>query len=77
MKTRSGVLLAVSVAALSACQTVNSETVQDMPTGYLCDLLSDSYITTPSERRAIFTELETRNAECIATEELRVRVIEE
>ncbi len=77
MNTKLWIVLTGTLAAASACQTVNPETVQDMPTGYLCDLLSDSYITTPSERRAIFAELESRDAECIATQEIRVRVIEE
>ena len=77
MKKKLWIVLTGTVAVLGACQTVNPETVRDMPTAYLCKLLGDGYITKPSERRAIFAELETRNAECIATQEIRVRVIEE
>ena len=58
---------------LGGCQTVNEKTVADMPTGYLCDLLSPNYVTLPSERRAIFAELEKRNADCVQAVEVRVR----
>lgn len=67
----------LSILALNGCETVNTDTVADMPTGYLCDLLSDNYITLPSERRAVYHELEKRDAECVDTEEIRIRVIED
>jgi hypothetical protein len=60
-------------SVLSACETVNAETVPTMPSGYLCDLLSDNYITTPSERRAIFAELESREVDCVNVVEIRNR----
>ncbi|MBK8457101.1 MAG: hypothetical protein IPL47_08360 [Phyllobacteriaceae bacterium] len=57
-------LLILFVGMLSACQTVNNKTVKDMPTAYLCDLLSPNFITTPSERKEIFVELEKKGARC-------------
>jgi len=61
------------VGALAACQSVNSQSVKSMPTGYLCDLLSPTHITLTSERRAIFEELERRGAECVDKVEVKVR----
>ena len=58
-----------AVAALtivSGCVTVDSSTVQEMPTGYLCSFLDpNTWISTESERSAIFAELKERKADCI------------
>jgi hypothetical protein len=54
------------LCGLTACVTVNKETVQDMPSGYLCSLLNpDAWISTASEKKAIFQELKKRNEDCI------------
>ena len=51
---------------LSGCATVNEKTVEDMPTGYLCQFLDpNTWITTNAERSAIFKELKKRDADCI------------
>ena len=54
----------------SALYMVDSQTVKDTPKAYLCGLLGPDSITMPSERRAIYTELEARDEECIASERL-------
>lgn len=58
-----------AVAALtfvSGCVTVDSSTVQEMPTGYLCSFLDpNTWISTEAERSAIFAELKKRNADCV------------
>lgn len=58
-----------AVAALtivSGCVTVDSTTVQEMPTGYLCSFLDpNTWISTEAERSAIFAELKERNADCV------------
>tara|TARA_B100000768_G_scaffold151813_1_gene147175 strand:+ start:1470 stop:1796 length:327 start_codon:yes stop_codon:yes gene_type:complete len=54
----------------SALYMVDSQTVKDMPKAYLCGLLGPDSITMPSERRAVYTELEARGEECIASERL-------
>lgn len=59
-------LMLVAVVAVAGCETVNNETVKDMPSGYLCRMLdSREYISLPSEQRAIYAELERRGVECI------------
>ncbi|MDX1292154.1 MAG: hypothetical protein R3265_05020 [Hyphomonas sp.] len=74
MKRSIGIGAVVCLApVLAACETVNAETVSTMPSGYLCDLLSDNFITTPSERRAIFAELESREVDCVNVVEIRNR----
>lgn len=62
-------LATLTIASISACTgPVNSETVRDMPSGYLCRLLdSREYVTLPGEQRAIYAELERRGAECVGT----------
>jgi hypothetical protein len=60
-------IMTVSASLFAACTgPVNDETVQDMPTGYMCRILdSREYISLPSEQRAIYGELERRGEECI------------
>lgn len=71
LKTAVSVVTAViSAAALSACTAVNSETVRDMPTGFLCRTLGPDYITTPGEQIAIYSELERRGAQCMPTHQV-------
>jgi hypothetical protein len=56
----------IGFLALSACVTANSETVKDMPTGYLCGFLDpNTWVTTDAERKAIFAELKARDADCV------------
>lgn len=58
-------MLWVLGVALSACTgPVNDETTPGMPTGYLCEILGPDYLALPSERRAIYAELERRQAQC-------------
>ena len=59
--------LVVGISLLTGCETVNTQTVQDMPTGYLCEMLGPDWMGLPSEYRAIYAELEERGAECVAT----------
>ena len=60
-------IAAIATAPLISCTgPINNETLKDMPTKFICRLLdSDEYISLPSEQRAIYTELEKRNEECI------------
>lgn len=56
----------VGLGLLAGCETVNDQTVQDMPTGYLCSFLDpNTWISTSEERAAIFKELKERNADCV------------
>jgi hypothetical protein len=60
-------LIALSLCVfLPSCITVNSETVKDMPTGYICELLGPNYSGTSKERRALYAELERREMQCVA-----------
>ena len=61
-------LVGILSLVISGCTgPINSTTTRDMPSGYLCDILGPDYITLPSERKAIYAELERREAECIKT----------
>jgi len=61
--------LLVAFAALTlttGCVTVDSSTVQEMPSGYLCSLLDpNTWISTEAERSAIFAELNERGDDCV------------
>jgi hypothetical protein len=53
-------------ALLSACTTVNSDTVNNMPPGELCFFLDlNTWILSDSERQAIYAELKARNKDCV------------
>lgn len=58
------VLIFAVALSLIGCVTVNKETVKDMPSAYLCNLLGPGYMTTPNEQMAIYRELENRNQQC-------------
>ena len=56
----------VGLGVLAGCDTVNDETVKDMPTGYLCSMLDpNTWITSQQDRNAIFKELKARDADCV------------
>ena len=58
-------ILAAFLVLASACTgPINEETVVDMPTGYICDILGPDYLSVPQERLALFRELERRGEEC-------------
>jgi hypothetical protein len=64
-------LSAVGVAVISGCTgPLNSDTLADKPTGYLCKLLGPDYVTLPSEQEALYRELERRGTQCVATNRL-------
>lgn len=65
-------IVGLGFSMLSSCAyvKVDDQTVKDMPKAYLCELLGPDYISMPSERRAVYTELEARGEECIASERL-------
>lgn len=66
MKALHFALIAAPMLATACTGPINSQTTAEMPTGYLCRILDSSeYISTPSEQRAIYAELEKRGAECI------------
>jgi len=56
----------VVMILLTACTTVNSSTVQDMPSGQLCAFLDpNTWIASNAERQAIYAELKARNQDCV------------
>jgi hypothetical protein len=56
----------VCFGLLAGCDSVNDETVKDMPTGYLCSMLDpNTWITSGQDRAAIFKELKVRDADCV------------
>ena len=58
-------LVALSLSVLlPSCVTVNSETVKDMPAGYICELLGPMHSLTTKQRRALYAELESRDIQC-------------
>lgn len=65
MKTKAAFVIISSVLCAACTGPVNERTVIDMPTGYLCRILGDDYISLPSEQRAIYGELERRGAQCV------------
>lgn len=63
--------LGLAFASATACTgPVNTDSVREMPTGFLCDILSPNYVSLPSERRTIFSELERRGAECLPSQRI-------
>lgn len=62
----SKVLVVIALIFVSGCVTVDSNTVKEMPTGYLCSFLDpNTWISTEQERSAIFAELRSRGADCV------------
>ena len=60
------VVSVLGLGLLTACESINEQTVKDMPTGYLCTFLDpNTWITTGNERAAIFKELKARDADCV------------
>ena len=49
---------------LVGCVTVNDSTVKHMSTAKLCEFLSPKWITLPSERKAVRSEVSSRGASC-------------
>lgn len=57
-----------AVTLLIGCTgPINNETVAGKPTAYLCRILSNDYLSLPSEQEAIYRELERRGEQCIPT----------
>lgn len=57
-------LLILPLFAIPACVTVNTETVKNMSSGQLCEFLGPAWISTASERDAIYREIESRGVIC-------------
>jgi hypothetical protein len=64
--------LFASALLIGCTGPINSQTVVDKPTAYLCRILSDDYLSLPSEQEAIYRELERRGEECIPTSRIIV-----
>jgi len=64
--------MAFSLLAGCTSVEVNDQSTKDMPSGFLCEMLGPSWISTPDERISIYRELETRNYDCVATEKVIV-----
>lgn len=64
---RKAAFIGVGIMVLAGCESVEMtrETVDDMPSGFLCEALGPNWITTVEERIVIHSELERRNVECI------------
>ena len=61
------IFASLALLGVASCTgPVNDETVRDMPTGFLCKIVSNAYIALPSEERAIYKELERRGERCEA-----------
>lgn len=58
-------LLYLPLLAIPSCVTVNTETVKGMSNGQLCEYLGPAWITTGSERDAIYREIEGRGVICL------------
>ena len=57
--------LILTLLNVASCATVNSQTVKDMSDGRLCEFLGPAWITTASERDAIYREIEQRGVICL------------
>lgn len=56
------------VLPLCACAKIDNTTVQRMSSDYMCRLLDPAqYVTTKTERIAMYDELNRRRAECYPT----------
>ena len=64
MEPKKTIRLLVIASLLSGCMTVNSDTTKVMSDGKLCELLGPMWITTSSERDAIYREIEERGLLC-------------
>lgn len=65
---RKAAFIIVGILVLVGCGEsveMTRETVNDMPSGFLCEALGPNWITTVEERIVIHSELERRNVECI------------
>lgn len=65
---RKAAFILVGILVLVGCGEsveMTRETVNDMPSGFLCEVLGPNWITTVQERIVIHSELERRNVECI------------
>mgnify|MGYP006982512724 CR=1 FL=1 len=63
---KSKVIAVIALTFVSGCVTVDSNTVKEMPTGYLCSFLDpNTWISNEQERAAIFAELKVRDADCV------------
>lgn len=59
-------LLIMGLLLAGCAGPVTTETVPDMATGYLCELLDPNmYLISDAERRLVHSELEGRAAECL------------
>lgn len=58
-------LLLLPMIVIVSCVTVNSETVKGMSNGQLCEYLGPAWITSASEREAIYREIEGRGVICL------------
>lgn len=67
------VFLLVGLTLLSCTGPLNEETMADMPTSYLCRILSPDYISLPSEQLAIYKELERRGQQCVNTQQIIIK----
>ena len=65
MKPFTALTAVAALVSVSGCTgPVNEQTTREMPTQYMCELLGPDYLTLPHERRAIYAELERRQANC-------------
>ena len=65
IRTRLALLM---VLPLCACAKIDNTTVQRMSSDYLCRLLDPAqYVTTKTERIAMYDELNRRRAQCYPT----------
>lgn len=63
-KSLLAVLSLVNFLALAGCISINDQTVADMPTRQLCEILGPTWITLPSEVAAVHRELKKRGKRC-------------
>ncbi len=56
----------INALSITACTTVDSSTVKDMPSGQLCAFLDpNTWIASEAERQAIYAELKARKQDCV------------
>ena len=58
------VLILAVVFVTVGCVTANSETVKEMGDGFICELLGPMWMSTPSEKNALYIETENRGLIC-------------
>jgi len=68
------ILIAIMALLLNSCMTVTRQSAAEMPSDYICDLLSrPGAVYVEEQRRILYAELQRRGQQCINQERIIVQ----